>query len=159
MRTTGRTKTIIAATAGVGALMVMAGSAFTAGGIYDTSGDGFVGGTVDQVIFGANITNVAYALTGDTIDSITVTFVNPNQPASYPDGPATTQDVNGMAFSIVLSGAGDTKGSYTCEDVGATTSFVSTCTADTKATSRSVDKITMTVQEPPAPAPTTTAPE
>ncbi|MEX0846478.1 MAG: hypothetical protein WD023_01770 [Ilumatobacteraceae bacterium] len=148
MRTSGRTKAIIAATAGVGALTMMAGNAFTAGGTYDTSGDGFVGGTVDQVIFGANITNVAYDLDGDTIDSVTVTFVNPNQPNTYPDGPASEQDVNGMAFSIVFSNGGTPIGTYTCEDVGDTTDFVSTCTPTVATTSRLVDKITMTVQEP-----------
>jgi hypothetical protein len=139
-----RNKMIIAAIAGVGALTLVAGSAFTAGGVYDNSGAGFVGGTVDQEIFGANITNVAYALgNNDSIDTVTLTFENNITP-----GGGQTSTIEGKAVTITFKNGNTPVGTYSCTAIAST---VSTCTptpdAAAAADSRAVNKITITVQE------------
>ena len=137
-----RNKMIIAAIAGVGALTLVAGSAFTAGGVFDNSGAGFVGGTVDQEIFGANITNVSYALgDDDSIDTVTLTFANNITPNTL-----QTSTIEGKAVTIVFKDGTTPVGEYSCTAIA---SSVSTCTPDpTAADSRDVNKITITVQEP-----------
>jgi len=73
MNLTKRNKIIIAAVALAGAVAVT-GSAFTAGGLSDSSSDSFIGGTVDQTITGAVLTDVDYNIgVDDDIDSVAVT--------------------------------------------------------------------------------------
>lgn len=119
-----RMKGIIAAVALAGAFGVARG-AFTAGGVQDTSGSGFVGGTVTQTITGATITNVAYAVSAtNDIDTVTLTF------AAGADGKAVAID-----FDDALS-------AYTCGNVATNSS---TCTATTKIASADAGSLAITV--------------
>lgn len=141
MRTLKQAKYIIGAVAAVTATTLATGSAFTAGGIDDTSGDGFVGGKMSQTVSGATVTNVAYGLgssdDGDLIESVVVTFSNEPR-------------INGQTLRIILrTVAGPTgviKGSYTCSTI---TTLVSTCTATgaNRASSQEVSELLMTVSE------------
>jgi putative effector of murein hydrolase len=73
MNITKRNKIIIAAVALTGAA-AMTTSAFTAGGLSDSSNDSFIGGTVDQTITGAVLTDVDYNIgVDDDIDDVAVT--------------------------------------------------------------------------------------
>lgn len=122
-----RIKGIIGAVALVGAFGV-AGGAFTAGGVSDTSADGFVGGTVTQTVTGAVVTNVDYAVSvANEIDTVTLTFAG---------------GVDTKAVAIAFD---DGSSAYTCEDVGAITPNVSTCTFTTKVASANADSLMITV--------------
>lgn len=73
MNLTKRNKIIVGVVA-LAAAAAVTGSAFTAGGLSDTSSDNFIGGTVDQIISGAVLTDVDYNIgVDDDIDSIAVT--------------------------------------------------------------------------------------
>ena len=69
----GKKKVVIAGVVVGGAALAM-GGAFTAGGLSDASGDGFIGGQVDVSISGATIRNIDFELTGDSVDQVTVQF-------------------------------------------------------------------------------------
>ena len=130
MNLTKRNKVIIAAAALAGAAAVT-GSAFTAGGLSDTSNDNFIGGTVDQIISGATITNVDYDIDNDNDDriaSITVT---------------ASGDVNGRELDIEFYDVSDAEiGVYTCTDFAAS---VSTCTPGTPVISDDVERVVFRV--------------
>ena len=124
MNSNTRIKGILAAVALAGAFGV-AGGAFTAGGVSDTSSDGFVGGTVSQTITGAEITNVAYAVSAtNEIDSVTLTFA---------------AGANGKAVAIDFD---DALSAYTCGTVATNSS---TCTATTKIASADAGSLVITV--------------
>lgn len=131
MNITKRNKIIIAAIALAGAAAVT-GSAFTAGGLADISNDSFIGGTVDQTITGASLTDVDYNIgVDDDIDSIAVTV---------------TGNVSGRILEIEFydSTPALTGAAYTCTtiSVGGT----STCTpTGTKAKSVDVETVTFRV--------------
>lgn len=144
MRTLKQAKYIIGAVAAVTATTLATGSAFTAGGIDDTSGDGFVGGKMSQTVSGATVTNVAYGLgsgdDGNLIGTVVVTFDNGNADAR----------IVGYKVRLVLRTGDATpvqKGVYSCTDVSA--SFVSTCSASgsNRASSQEVSELLMTVSE------------
>jgi len=131
MNLTKRNKIIIAAVALAGAVAVT-GSAFTAGGLSDSSSDSFIGGTVDQTITGAVLTDVDYNIgVDDDIDSVAVTV---------------TGNVAGRTLEIEFYDAvpAATGAPYTCTtiSVGGT----STCTpTGTKAKSVDVQTVTFRV--------------
>lgn len=103
----------------------VAGGAFTAGGVSDASGSGFVGGTVSQTITGAQITNVAYAVSAtNEIDTVTLTFA---------------VGANGKAVAIDFD---DALSTYTCGNVATNSS---TCTATTKIASANANSLAITV--------------
>lgn len=131
MNLTKRNKIIVGAVA-LAAAAAVTGSAFTAGGLSDTSSDNFIGGTVDQIISGAVLTDVDYNIgVDDDIDSIAVTV---------------TGNVAGRILEIEFYDGSDvaTGQPYTCTviSVGGT----STCTpTGTKAKSIDVAKVTFRV--------------
>ena len=131
MQITTRAKAILGGIALVGTVAI-GGSAFTAGGVSNTAGAGnngsFVGGRVSQDIKGAVITGVAYDVDNalNKIDSVTLTF------------DSNTQD--GKAVALVFTPkSGGAAGTFTCENIGETTTHVSVClgspSADTTAES------------------------
>jgi len=131
MNLTKRNKIIIAAVALAGAVAVT-GSAFTAGGLSDSSSDSFIGGTVDQTITGAVLTDVDYNIgVDDDIDSVAVTV---------------TGNVAGRTLEIefydsvpALTGA-----AYTCTTISG--GGTSSCTpTGTKAKSVDVETVTFRV--------------
>ena len=71
-----RAKALIGAVAIGGAAIAM-GGAFTAGGL-DLTGtdahDTFIGGQGEVTITGASVNTISYALTGDTVDGVQLTF-------------------------------------------------------------------------------------
>ncbi|MFN8022948.1 MAG: hypothetical protein U0Q03_15590 [Acidimicrobiales bacterium] len=131
MNLSKRNKIIIGAVALAGAVAVT-GSAFTAGGLSDSSNDSFIGGTVDQTISGAVLTDVDYNIgTDNDIDSIAVTV---------------TGNVAGRILEIEFYDGADaaTGDPYTCTviSVGGTSSCTPT---GTKAKSIDVAKVTFRV--------------
>lgn len=131
MNLTKRNKIIIGAAALAGAAAVT-GSAFTAGGLADTSTDNFIGGTVDQLISGAILTDVDYNIgTANQIDNVVVTV---------------SGNVETRVLEIEFYDNADavTGGPYTCTLI---TSGVSTCTPSTatKVVSTNVAKVTFRV--------------
>ena len=142
MNLTKRNKLIIAGVALAGAAAVT-GSAFTAGGLGDTSGDSFIGGTVRQTITGAVIEDVDYLInpSTDVIQSITVTF-------------RPTDNVLGRTLKVaLLAGGTQTGDAYTCTtiadaDPGAPILPRSVCsTSGTEAISTAVDTVDFTVTD------------
>jgi hypothetical protein len=131
MNLTKRNKMIIAAVALAGAAAVT-GSAFTAGGLSDTSDDSFIGGTVDQTITGAVLTNVDYDIGVDNdIDSVTVTV---------------TGNVEGRVLEIEFytSVPAPTGDPYTCTTISV--AGISTCTpTGVEAKSTDVETVTFRV--------------
>src|SRR4051812_19246470 len=101
MKINKRAKAVIAAAALIGTAGI-AGTAFTATGIERTApATQFVGGTVNQTVTGAVLSNIEYGFADDThmdVDEIKITFT---------DGAADTQSVD-----VTLSGA-DTA-TFTC---------------------------------------------
>lgn len=139
MNLTKRNKLIIAGVALAGAAAVT-GSAFTAGGLDDSSTDNFIGGTVRQTITGATITDVDYVIDADTnaIHTITVEFL-------------TGDNVNGRTLRVSLkdSSGVQTGGGYTCPPISGTPSKT-VCTAVLpKAISRNVQFVDFTVDDTP----------
>jgi hypothetical protein len=99
-------------------LVAAGGSAFTATGLA-TSGTAasaqFVGGTISQAVTGATLNSIVYGYVDGThtaVNSIILTFANAN--------------ADGRAATAVATGGNN--GTFTCENVGATTTMVSTCT-------------------------------
>lgn len=144
MRTRRTAALIGGATLVAGAILSTSG-AFTAGGIDDVSGDGFVGGKMSQVVSGATVTNVAYSLgsgdEGDLIGSVVVTF------------DSLDDRVNGKVLRLVFrtdpAVPGDPRvvvGAYSCTTIAA---FASTCTAAgaDRASSQDVNELLITVSE------------
>jgi hypothetical protein len=108
---------IVAGLAAAG-LAAAGGSAFTATGLA-TSGTAasaqFVGGTISQAVTGGTLSSIAYGYTNPTntaVNTITLTFANAN---------ADTRAVTAVA-------TGGNNGTFTCENVAATTTMISTCT-------------------------------
>ncbi len=112
MNITKRNKIIIGATALVGAVAVT-GSAFTAGGLSDTSTDNFIGGTITVAVSGAVIVDIDYNIgTGNQIDDVGVTF---------------TGNVENRVLEIEFrDGSGPIGAAYTCTVINA--SLFSSCT-------------------------------
>lgn len=133
MNLTKRNKVIIAAAALAGAAAVT-GSAFTAGGLSDTSNDSFIGGTVDQTIFGATITNVVYDIDDDNeLVEIVVTLATTGG----------TFSLEGRTFEVELYDASDAEiGNYSCTDV---TANVSSCTPVSSVLSTAISSVTFRV--------------
>ena len=100
-----RAKAAVGALAVAVAIGLAAGGAFTAGGVTDTSGDGFVGGNVDQTITGAVVTNVAYGLdaTADNIETVDIT---------------TDAGGQGRTVSIAFTGGTTNTAVFTCVESG-----------------------------------------
>lgn len=121
-----RARLLVGAVALAGTV-AFAGNAFTAGGAsIDNSGGGhdgsFVGGRVTQNITGAVVTDVHYNVNNSTnkISSVDLTF------------DSTTQDGKAVALAFTATGGG-VAGTYVCENIGATTTHVSACSATTPA--------------------------
>jgi molybdopterin-binding protein len=131
MNLTKRNKIIIGAIALAGAAAVT-GSAFTAGGLTDTSNDSFIGGTVDQTISGAVLTDVDYNIgTANEIDSIAVTVT----------GNVAGRVLEIEFYDIANAATGDP---YSCTTISG--GGTSTCTpTGTKALSTNVSKVTFRV--------------
>ena len=112
MNITKRNKIIIGAVALAGAAAVT-GSAFTAGGLSDTSTDNFIGGTITVAVSGAVIVDVDYNIgTANEIDNVGVTF---------------TGNVENRVLEIEFrDGSGPIGVAYTCTVINA--SLFSNCT-------------------------------
>jgi hypothetical protein len=139
-----RTK-LIGGAAVIAATMLATSGAFTAGGIDDVSGDGFVGGKMSQVVSGATVTKVEYSLgaddEGDLIDTVTVTFDNLDS--------RINEQVLRIKFRTDPAVPGDPRvdvGTYVC---GPITTFVSICTAagSNRASSQDVNELLINVSE------------
>ena len=120
MNITKRTRLAIGAVGLCTAIGLAAGGAFTGTGL-ETTGQAaapqFVGGTISQVVTGAVLNNVLYGFTDITnthVNLITLTFGG--------------ETVDGLHVAVALSGG--TGGTFTCEDIGATTTKVAVCTPD-----------------------------
>ena len=143
MRITGKKKVMVAGVV-VGGAALATGGAFTAGGLADSSNDGFIGGQVAVAIDGATITNIDFELTGDEIDAVTVQF-------------DPTDNVLGRTLEIVFADGATppvaiTNGtSYTCTtivdaDGGAPVLPQSVCTPGTEVESTDVENVLFTVE-------------
>jgi hypothetical protein len=125
-------------TAGAFALMgvvAAGGAAFTSTGITTThqaASSQFIGGTVAQSVTGATLQSIIYTYadappqasgvsTNTEISVVTLTFAD-----ALADGAATS--------IVFTTDAGGTPVAFTCENVGATTSGVSTCLPTTPGT-------------------------
>jgi len=113
-----RSKIAIAAVSLAG-IVGLGGAAFTGTGVTSNAGAAqFVGGTVTQTVTGATLSTIAYGYTDTTntaVNQVTLTFADAN---------ANTHPV-----TILLGAA--TPVAFTCENVGATTTMVATCTPTT----------------------------
>ncbi len=133
MHLTRKSKILVAGLAAAAGATIATGSAFTAGGITNSTTDGFVGGTFTQVITGATVTNIAYATTGNTIDSVTVTF---------DDG--ANENLNDSVLRIQFQTTADANiGTYTCT----IEEYVGTCAGSVKVLSTAAEKLIVTVSE------------
>lgn len=110
------------------------GGAFTAGGLANTSNDGFIGGSNNVTIVGATMTNVDYAITAGDIDSFEITF-------------GAVPVIVARAVSVALFDATPVQlAAYSCTAIAATT-YLSTCTpTGAKATASAVETVKFTVQ-------------
>ncbi|MDT5210162.1 MAG: hypothetical protein QOF67_2577, partial [Mycobacterium sp.] len=96
-------------------LVSIGGSAFTGTGVTNNAGASqFVGGTVDQTVSGATLSDVAYTF-GDApantaVHSVALTFA---------------AGADGKTVEITISGGNAV--AFNCEAIGATTANTSTC--------------------------------
>lgn len=126
MNITKRGKAVIGIAAMVAAAGVT-GSAFTAGGLSDTSNDAFIGGTITVNVSGAVIVDVDYDIgTANEIDQVVVTF---------------TGNVQNRILEIAFNDANGPIGqAYSCTVINA--SLISTCTpTGTKTLSTAVESV------------------
>jgi len=114
MSITRRAKSVVASAALLGAAL-SAGTAFTAGGVSLAGAppSEFIGGSVEQVITGATITNIAYDVDEAANKIVSVQLI-------FGDGTA-----DGKTPVVAFAGAAE-NGEYTCTAVDAETN-VSTC--------------------------------
>ena len=108
MNSKKRTKAAVCAFAVVTAIGLVAGGAFTAGGVTNSAPPdvaGFVGGHVDQSITGADITAINYTLDATASDIVGVAV--------------TTDAPRGKAMTIAFSG-GTTDATWVCVEDGTT---------------------------------------
>jgi hypothetical protein len=109
-----KSTTVIAAVTAAG-LVTIGGSAFTGTGVTNNAGASqFVGGTVNQTVSGATLSNVAYTF-GDApantaVHSVALTFA---------------AGATGKTVAITISGGNAVV--FDCEAIGATTANTSTC--------------------------------
>lgn len=85
----------------VAGLAFASGSAFTGAGVTNSAGAGFVGGSVDQTITGADLTAVDYTYSGNgTVTSVQLTF------AAGVDGKTATAVLGGGSGTQLDCGTG-----------------------------------------------------
>lgn len=138
MNITKRTKILIVGAAAAVAAGLTS-SAFTAGGLTDSSGDDFIGGSERVTISGAVITNVNYDLDPITDDIATVTV--------WFTGNVLTRQVQ-----LIFNGAGGPlAATYTCTNIAQVgPNLESVCTptvSGTKADSDLVVSVDFTVEQ------------
>lgn len=130
MNLSKRVKISAGAFAAIG-LVAAGGAAFTSTGVTTTgqaASAQVIGGTITQSVTGATLSSIVYGYTDATntaINQVTLTFANAN--------------ADGLTAAIAFTtDAGGTPVAFTCENVGATTTMVSTCLPTATGTSQTL---------------------